>query len=196
MDKFTVEAPDGDSSSTSSSSYSSSGSASAARPSSPSPATTVFSDADTVAEIRRQIALTLREKARLEQEIFKGDVAHVARIAKLKEEKKQALEAKRKAADKENSKNNEEKHSNNNDGDDDDEDDGMWKPPPHAVPICGDVRKIDFDKLCKSQIKARGRLFDIITMDPPWQLASANPTRGVALGCVPHIYAPELRRSQ
>lgn len=26
-----------------------------------------------------------------------------------------------------------------------------------------------------------GRLFDIITMDPPWQLSSANPTRGVAI---------------
>jgi mRNA m6A methyltransferase catalytic subunit len=26
-----------------------------------------------------------------------------------------------------------------------------------------------------------GRLFDVITMDPPWQLSSANPTRGVAI---------------
>jgi mRNA (2'-O-methyladenosine-N6-)-methyltransferase len=25
------------------------------------------------------------------------------------------------------------------------------------------------------------RLFDVITMDPPWQLSSANPTRGVAI---------------
>lgn len=24
--------------------------------------------------------------------------------------------------------------------------------------------------------------FDVIMMDPPWQLATANPTRGVALG--------------
>jgi len=26
-----------------------------------------------------------------------------------------------------------------------------------------------------------GRMFDVITMDPPWQLSSANPTRGVAI---------------
>ena len=26
-----------------------------------------------------------------------------------------------------------------------------------------------------------GRLFDIICMDPPWQLSTANPTRGVAI---------------
>ena len=24
-------------------------------------------------------------------------------------------------------------------------------------------------------------MFDVITMDPPWQLSSANPTRGVAI---------------
>ena len=30
-------------------------------------------------------------------------------------------------------------------------------------------------------MKNAGRLFDIITMDPPWQLSSANPTRGVAI---------------
>ena len=26
-----------------------------------------------------------------------------------------------------------------------------------------------------------GRLFDIICMDPPWMLSTANPTRGVAI---------------
>ena len=26
-----------------------------------------------------------------------------------------------------------------------------------------------------------GRLFDVIAMDPPWQLSTANPTRGVAI---------------
>ena len=30
-------------------------------------------------------------------------------------------------------------------------------------------------------MKFGGRLFDVITMDPPWQLSSANPTRGVAI---------------
>lgn len=26
-----------------------------------------------------------------------------------------------------------------------------------------------------------GRGFDIVTVDPPWQLSTANPTRGVAI---------------
>lgn len=30
-------------------------------------------------------------------------------------------------------------------------------------------------------MKSAGRLFDVITIDPPWQLSSANPTRGVAI---------------
>ena len=30
-------------------------------------------------------------------------------------------------------------------------------------------------------MKNAGRLFDVITIDPPWQLSSANPTRGVAI---------------
>jgi mRNA (2'-O-methyladenosine-N6-)-methyltransferase len=30
-------------------------------------------------------------------------------------------------------------------------------------------------------MKQGGRLFDVITIDPPWQLSSANPTRGVAI---------------
>uniref|UniRef100_A0A7S3FZ16 mRNA m(6)A methyltransferase n=1 Tax=Strombidium rassoulzadegani TaxID=1082188 RepID=A0A7S3FZ16_9SPIT len=30
-------------------------------------------------------------------------------------------------------------------------------------------------------MKQGGRLFDIITCDPPWKLSSANPTRGVAI---------------
>jgi len=45
-----------------------------------------------------------------------------------------------------------------------------------------DVRSFNFDKLAKTQSKlSGGRLFDIITIDPPWQLSSANPTRGVAI---------------
>jgi len=158
-----------------------------------------FSDADTIAEIKLQIARTRREKARLEQEIFKGDLAHVQRTKRLEsedaaatkkaaaaaaakalaetkgsEEEKQAAADKAAAeAEEAHKKAQREKESGS---------DGMWQPPPHCVPICGDVRKIDFDKLCEAQLAARGRLFDVITMDPPWQLASANPTRGVALG--------------
>jgi mRNA (2'-O-methyladenosine-N6-)-methyltransferase len=35
--------------------------------------------------------------------------------------------------------------------------------------------------LIQAQEKNGGRKFDVITMDPPWQLSSANPTRGVAI---------------
>jgi mRNA (2'-O-methyladenosine-N6-)-methyltransferase len=48
--------------------------------------------------------------------------------------------------------------------------------PPHCVPIRCDVRYFDWSKLYKET------QFDVIVMDPPWQLASAAPTRGVALG--------------
>jgi len=45
-----------------------------------------------------------------------------------------------------------------------------------------DLRTFNFDALAKTQSKfSGGRLFDVITMDPPWQLSSANPTRGVAI---------------
>ena len=39
----------------------------------------------------------------------------------------------------------------------------------------------DFTDLAEQQKKLAGRLFDVITIDPPWQLSSANPTRGVAI---------------
>jgi len=39
----------------------------------------------------------------------------------------------------------------------------------------------DFPKLGEKQMEHGGRLFDIICMDPPWQLSTANPTRGVAI---------------
>lgn len=42
------------------------------------------------------------------------------------------------------------------------------------------VKKFDFKKLGKSQQKNGGRLFDVITMDPPWILSTGNPVRGVA----------------
>ena len=42
--------------------------------------------------------------------------------------------------------------------------------------------------------------FDVIMMDPPWQLATANPTRGVALGYsqlndgdIQHLPVPKLQ---
>eukprot|EP01134_Creolimax_fragrantissima_P005950 CFRG5950T1 len=51
-----------------------------------------------------------------------------------------------------------------------------FDPPPFSVPICADVTSFDFSSL------ALLSKFDVIMMDPPWQLASATPTRGVALG--------------
>ena len=50
-----------------------------------------------------------------------------------------------------------------------------------CIPLSVNVTNFNFDKLGDSQIKSSGRLFDVITIDPPWQLSSANPTRGVAI---------------
>jgi len=43
------------------------------------------------------------------------------------------------------------------------------------------VTQMEFQKLAAAQKKHGDRLFDVITCDPPWQLSSANPTRGVAI---------------
>lgn len=52
----------------------------------------------------------------------------------------------------------------------------------HCIPLSVNVSQFDFQKLIDAQLKnANGRLFDVITIDPPWQLSSANPTRGVAI---------------
>jgi hypothetical protein len=48
--------------------------------------------------------------------------------------------------------------------------------PPHCVPIHANVTTYDWRPLIAAT------QFDVIMMDPPWQLATANPTRGVALG--------------
>ncbi|CAD8148423.1 unnamed protein product [Paramecium pentaurelia] len=50
-----------------------------------------------------------------------------------------------------------------------------------AIPICTDVRLMDFQKLRDEQLKIAGQLFDVIMMDPPWQLSSSQPSRGVAI---------------
>jgi mRNA (2'-O-methyladenosine-N6-)-methyltransferase len=50
-----------------------------------------------------------------------------------------------------------------------------------CIPLSINVLKFDFNKLAKAQKKFGGRLFDIITMDPPWLFCSATPTRGVAI---------------
>lgn len=48
--------------------------------------------------------------------------------------------------------------------------------PAHCIPIPADVTTFNWTRL------ANATQFDVIMLDPPWQLASANPSRGVALG--------------
>ena len=48
--------------------------------------------------------------------------------------------------------------------------------PPQCIPIHANVTTYDWGPL------AAATQFDVIMMDPPWALATANPTRGVALG--------------
>lgn len=59
---------------------------------------------------------------------------------------------------------------------------GIWKVPEWSIPMRADVRTFDFDKLIAEQRRNTGKLFDVIMTDPPWQLATSNPTRGVAIG--------------
>ncbi|KAG1658572.1 hypothetical protein FOA52_005576 [Chlamydomonas sp. UWO 241] len=58
----------------------------------------------------------------------------------------------------------------------DDLDPSEWQVPPQCVPIHANVTTYDW-----AQLHSHTR-FDVIMMDPPWQLATANPTRGVSLG--------------
>ena len=51
-----------------------------------------------------------------------------------------------------------------------------WQVPPHCIPIHANVTTYDWRPLIKHS------QFDVVLMDPPWQLATANPTRGVSLG--------------
>lgn len=37
-----------------------------------------------------------------------------------------------------------------------------------CIPISVNVVGYDFDKLVEAQLKNGGRLFDVITIDPPW----------------------------
>lgn len=48
--------------------------------------------------------------------------------------------------------------------------------PLNCIPIRGDVRNLDWVKLGEHV------QFDVIIMDPPWQLASSTPSRGVTIG--------------
>jgi hypothetical protein len=58
----------------------------------------------------------------------------------------------------------------------DDIDPSEWQVPPHCIPIHANVTTHDWRQLYEHT------QFDVVMMDPPWQLATANPTRGVSLG--------------
>jgi mRNA (2'-O-methyladenosine-N6-)-methyltransferase len=55
------------------------------------------------------------------------------------------------------------------------------KYPNFCIPISTDIRNFNFKFLAEEQKKLTGELFDVIMMDPPWQLSSSQPTRGVAI---------------
>ena len=50
-----------------------------------------------------------------------------------------------------------------------------WQVPQQCIPVHANVTLFDWGPL------ASACQFDVIMMDPPWQLATANPTRGVSL---------------
>lgn len=50
-----------------------------------------------------------------------------------------------------------------------------------AIPVCADIRKLDWSALVKSQMAQGHKMYDVVMMDPPWQLSSSNPSRGVAI---------------
>ena len=50
-----------------------------------------------------------------------------------------------------------------------------------SIPINSDINTFDFTKLADYHKKITNSLFNVIMIDPPWQIGSANPTRGVAI---------------
>jgi len=53
--------------------------------------------------------------------------------------------------------------------------------PELAIPISADVTMFNFDHLARTQMGFTSQLFDVIMMDPPWQLSTSHPSRGVAI---------------
>lgn len=54
----------------------------------------------------------------------------------------------------------------------------LWQvdvPPHHSVPVAGFVENMDWKKLTDAT------KFDVILMDPPWDLSSSDPMRGVTI---------------
>ena len=48
----------------------------------------------------------------------------------------------------------------------------LWQVPQYCIPIHANVINFDWDSLIEEQ------QFDAVMMDPPWCLATHNPTRG------------------
>ena len=74
--------------------------------------------------------------------------------------------------------------------------------PEDCVPINADVRTFDFQKLIDCQLEVKKKLFDVIMMDPPWQLSGATPTRGVTISyealsdqAIKHLPLAKLQKS-
>ncbi|CAK55634.1 unnamed protein product (macronuclear) [Paramecium tetraurelia] len=51
----------------------------------------------------------------------------------------------------------------------------------YDILICTDVKLMDFQKLREDQLKTLRQLYDVLMMDPPRQLSSSQPSRGVAI---------------
>ncbi|GAA5815502.1 hypothetical protein MFLAVUS_009014 [Mucor flavus] len=82
----------------------------------------------------------------------------------------------------------------NKDEEDEDQDLEEFEAPQWCVPIKANVMTYDWDALAKEV------QFDVIVTDPPWQLATHAPTRGVAIAyqqlpdvCIEDIPIPKLQ---
>ena len=143
-------------------------------------------------ELESLAASARRQIAALEQKIIRDDIAKLSVDSKDDEKKDEARgeEKGKQEAPGADSASKENAPRDSNKGEEKKEDakeknpdlELSWQPPPFCVPIRADVRTFDFEKLAATQKKATGRLFDVIMTDPPWQLATSNPTRGVAIG--------------
>lgn len=71
----------------------------------------------------------------------------------------------------------------------------QYDPPPLSIPINADIRTFDWEALGERQFATAGRYYDVIMMDPPWQLSSANPTRGVSDISYDEITNKHLRKN-
>eukprot|EP00924_Labyrinthula_sp_SR-Ha-C_P012481 snap_masked-scaffold_10-processed-gene-8.24-mRNA-1 protein AED:0.45 eAED:0.46 QI:0/-1/0/1/-1/1/1/0/1717 len=57
----------------------------------------------------------------------------------------------------------------------------VWFPPHRSWILKVDIRELDWMKLVKTFVELHGGLPEVVHMDPPWRVASKDPTRGLAL---------------